>query len=352
MLFLADFPDESRRHEGMSQRMIAIDSLCEQEHRTYLFVSYRLYWRMETRRISHNATQYRCNMFKHFFLISRLLRQADILYFHSVINVLPLLPFLCFIRKQSQVVLDAHGVVPEELLHTGKTMKGKLYQLAERSIFGRVNKVITVSDAMAVHFSRKYPRWDKSYLKYPILPSHISVADLSNIRELGDEQTHVLYSGNLQAWQNIDLMIRLIKNNRSAGIQYTIMTGQPVEMTARLAAEGIRVGDGIAVLTVSPNELQRYYRKAHYGFILRDDMLINRVACPTKLVEYLYYGIIPIVKSSKIGDFKEMGYEYVSCENLSDGLPARKSHINAELVSRYMAETTGLDFKKLIGRER
>src|SRR3546814_11253607 len=71
MLFLADFPDESKRHEGMSQRMITVDNLCKDKNRTYLFVSHRFYWRMETVRISGNATQYRCNPFRHFLKIGR-----------------------------------------------------------------------------------------------------------------------------------------------------------------------------------------------------------------------------------------------------------------------------------------
>jgi len=351
MLFLADFPDERRRHEGMSQRMITIDNLCQHKDRTYLFVSHRFYWRMEAVCIAGNATQYRCNTFRHFFKIKRLLEDADTLYFHSVINVLPLLPFLLFIKVGSWVILDAHGVVPEETRYNGQRFKSMLYQLAERIIFKRVNKVITVSDAMAAHFSNKYPVWDKRYLKYPIIPAHIGATGSISDPSPGD-RTHVLYSGNLQSWQNIDLMIRLIKSNRSDRIKYTIMTGEPVEMIRRLGEEGLLVDDGLEVLTVPSNKLARYYRTAHYGFILRDDMLINRVACPTKMVEYLYYGIIPVVKSSKMGDFDALGYEYVSYEDFTDALPARKSRINENIISQYISTPINLDFEKVIGRER
>src|SRR5690606_4791602 len=153
-------------------------------------------------------------------------------------------------------------------------------------------------------------------------------------------------------WQNIDLMIRLIKSNRSDRIKYTIMTGEPVEMIRRLGEEGLLVDDGLEVLTVPSNKLARYYRTAHYGFILRDDMLINRVACPTKMVEYLYYGIIPVVKSSKMGDFDALGYEYVSYEDFTDALPARQSRINENIISQYISTPINWDFEKVIGRER
>ena len=339
----------------MSQRMITIDELCRHKARTYLVVSHRFYWHMETVPISDNAIQYRYNTFRHFFRIRKMLAAADTLYFHSVLNVLPLLPFLFFIKKKAWVILDAHGVVPEEARYNGQVLKGWLYQLAERIIFKRVNKVITVSDAMAAHFRKKHSQWNGVYLKYPIIPAHIGTATgigRPDEPALQEGRTHVLYSGNLQSWQNIDLMINLIKQNQSGRVKYTIMTGEPAEMVRRLGEAGIRQGNDIEVLTVAPNELARYYRAAHYGFILRDDMLINRVACPTKMVEYLYYGIIPVVKSSEMGDFNALGYEYVAYEDFTDELPPRKSRVNEEIISAYVAGPRALDIEKIVGREK
>jgi len=45
------------------------------------------------------------------------------------------------------------------------------------------------------------------------------------------------------------------------------------------------------------------------------------VACPTKLIEYMLNGIIPIVLNPYIGDFKELGYSYISLERLEKGDP-------------------------------
>ena len=53
----------------------------------------------------------------------------------------------------------------------------------------------------------------------------------------------------------------------------------------------------------------------HLGFVLRDDVLVNRVACPTKLLEYIQYGVLPIVLSDAIGDFKELGYKYIGLDD-------------------------------------
>lgn len=71
--------------------------------------------------------------------------------------------------------------------------------------------------------------------------------------------------------------------------------------------------------TLSADELKKEYEKAQYGFTLRDDIIVNEVACPTKLIDYVKYGIIPILKSDKIGDFVENGLEYVRIEDFING---------------------------------
>ena len=66
-------------------------------------------------------------------------------------------------------------------------------------------------------------------------------------------------------------------------------------------------------------ELTEIYTKCHYGFILREDIVVNRVACPTKLVEYLAMGVVPIVDSANIGDFRTMGMRSITLEQLLRG---------------------------------
>lgn len=78
--------------------------------------------------------------------------------------------------------------------------------------------------------------------------------------------------------------------------------------------------------------------KRYYVFVLRDDILVNQVACPTKIVEYLNYGIIPIVLSENIGDFKELGYEYLSINDFNHNVAKRKSLNNTEVVKLIYAK--------------
>ena len=77
--------------------------------------------------------------------------------------------------------------------------------------------------------------------------------------------------------------------------------------------------DSWRVDTLSAEELKLEYEKADYGFMLRDDIIVNEVACPTKLIDYIKYGIIPIMKSEKVGDFVENGLGYVKLEDFLEG---------------------------------
>ncbi len=44
-------------------------------------------------------------------------------------------------------------------------------------------------------------------------------------------------------------------------------------------------------------ELSQYLKNASYGFVLRDDNIVNNVATPTKFSTYLSYGVVPIYSS-------------------------------------------------------
>lgn len=349
VLILADFPNEYNRHEGMAQRILAVDHQIRSVKRQYLFVSHRLFFHKQIQPISKSAIQYRCNLFRHFFFILKLLRSAPTIYIHSIVNLLPILPLFPFLSKATLVILDAHGIVPEEQQLAGRRFKSKLYSLAERMTFHRVNKVLVVTQAMEAHFQKKYPQSAPSYLRYAILPAHLKIEEQLQLDRAVTEDgiLRVVYSGNLQSWQNIDLMIRLIKANQDERIRYDILTGEPAAMNQRLVEEKI-ASQNVHVQTVEPSELGRFYQAAHYGIILRDDIPVNRVACPTKLVEYLYYGMIPIVKSIHIGDFASMGYEYLAYEAFSPFVAIRKSVLNQAVIHTIIQQNQHVDFKAIL----
>src|SRR5690606_23458259 len=350
-LFLANYPIAENIREGMSQRMVAIDRQFDKVDRAYLFVSYRFFRKKQVVKISESVTQYRCNMLIHFFFILRLMRSADTLFFHSVINVLPVLPFLVLIPNQTRWILDVHGVVPEEMKLAGLKMKSFLYGFSERFIFRRLDVAIVVSRTMENHLRQKYPNSTSRYVTYFIVPVHIGkLPEIKEVMQVKSSKLVVVYSGNTQRWQHIDLMLEIIKRNRASHVCYYLLTGEPERMNKLLAAHGMIPDENLNVKSVTPESLHEYYQIAHFGFVLRDDIVVNQVACPTKLVEYLYYGMTPIVKSRSIGDFESLGYECVNYRDFSiDALP-QKCSVNCRIVRTMLAENENMNLLTLLAK--
>ena len=94
----------------------------------------------------------------------------------------------------------------------------------------------------------------------------------------------------------------------------------------------------ITIETKNKDELYEEYKKADYGFLLRDDNVINNVSYPTKLIEYLSFGIIPICDTKRIGDMEELKINTIDYRNI-DSIQEIKSkekkniiHLNYETI--------------------
>jgi hypothetical protein len=82
----------------------------------------------------------------------------------------------------------------------------------------------------------------------------------------------------------------------------------------------------------TPEEMEEEYKLCHYGLLLRDDTAVNRVSFPTKLMEYVHNGVVPVMKSVNVGDFRATGLGYVSADDL------RTERIPDELMRSSVAE--------------
>jgi len=231
------------------------------------------------------------------------------LYIHSVYPLKNLL----FLFNLPWVLkfIDFHGVVPEELhlindFAAAKTM-GKIEEFAIR----KTDYFIFVSESMRNHFSNKYNiSFDRNYLILPIIPK-IS-ASISPKSTLPDRPI-VVYTGGLQTWQKIPEIIDTIANT-SCDYQYKFYTSHTEELKALVSEKGIQQIN-IEIAFKPHDELLNIYKSCHFGFLLRDDHVVNRVSCPTKLIEYLAFGILPILLNDHIGDFYKMGIKYISLDD-------------------------------------
>jgi hypothetical protein len=326
IVFVAPFPALSDEKDGMMQRVASIDLLVSDLPRIYLDISFRRFW---IKRLHHrnNATILQLNGLRHFCLILAWLWKARIVYIHSVHNSLKVLPAYWV----SVPITDLHGAVPEELAHQGKQWVGHLFGLVERFVLLRSASVVHVTSAMKCHFQKKYQRQSTEDRIIAILPRLTDVrGECGNVLDAKRDKNAVIYAGGLQAWQNISMMLVVAAARKQ--LEYVFLTGEAPELERLAESENVA---NYICLAVLPHQVPDYYLRCTYGFVLRDPMLLNKVACPTKLVEYLYWGVIPIVLTPEIGDFAELGFAFVTLTDFRAGhLPSENEAAQMRVINR------------------
>jgi len=356
---IGSYPNAYNVRDGMMQRIKNIDGVFINKRRIYLDLSLRKYFRAEYSEQNGELAIFRMNYFFSIFKVLKELRHVQVIYIHSIYNLRRILIPLMILSKRNnkaiRLILDFHGIVPEELKYDHKLLASAVMNLVENSFFSILSRkfecsAVFVTKKMQLFYKEKYSQEFanlKTTVIYPILPKNclrevvkrdqVSIQELRAKLRIEEGDIVIGYSGNLQKWQNIDLMLRCIAEcSWQHNVKFLILTGHVSAFMRKLEDYEAIPRNRINILSVEPQHLWLYYSLMNYGFVLRDNVDVNRVANPTKLVEYLFYGIIPIVLSPRIGDYEELGYEYIRtddlCRHLSPAKSAKNQHIIVKMI--------------------
>lgn len=279
ILFVAPNPNKAKNHEGFMQRVAAIDNVFKDYDRRY-------------------SEDYDDSE------LAKLIIEADIIYVHSMYNAEKIAT--CYELYGHKIITDLHGVVPEEEEYADNQEGFRVMSSVESTALKHGKYFVSVTHAMTKHFHTKYP--DSKRAKWIVLPIH-GEYDVHNNDSLKNPH-QIIYAGGGQPWQNTNLMVDAV--NSLPSYEFTILTHDP---GAFIGIEH-KKNSNVRILSVKAGHVAEYYKTASMGFILRTDTTVNNVACPTKLIEYLACGVVPVVSSENIGDFKRFGYRYLTIENL------------------------------------
>ena len=348
ILILAPFPDHRYKLDGMISRIKHIDNIFNKIERTYLYVSFfknkRKYFLK-----SGNVKIYELNLFFHFSSILKILFNSNKLYIHSIYQIRHIWFLIPFYKKQKY--LDFHGVVPEEIKYFGKNILSYYFMtFIEKILFKSKNlTVICVTNKMIAHLKGKYKKFKGDFILYNIFPIHLLDIKENFINHDKEINTVFIYSGSCTLWQKTDLMLDAIKKNLRDNYTFIILTSNIAEFEIMIKEKNFPK-DKIILKTVNPEDLFRYYEIADYGFLLRDNNIVNRVANPTKLIEYLSSGVTPIILNPNIGDYVENGYEYISIDQFTqtETLKKRKSKKNKMVAKKMLEDNSNVDLIKII----
>ena len=274
-------------------------------------------------RISDNRIyiRYNANYTSQRTFVETLMAACGVCYSHSVLRIVPCENperqnrWLNIFTDDIRHILDVHGAVVEESVLHGNEDDAVWVKKAEELYFKSIKGAIVVTESMRRHFANKYSCDNRiCFFLIPFL-SEAMVCDKETNTSKATRLT-VVYAGGVQAWQNILLMQQVVKS-QSQLADYYMFVSEPDVFVKLWEKEPIP--ENVVIKTGNPDEIRKIYRQAHYGFILRDDNIINRIACPAKIMEYIQFGIVPIMKFAEIGDFKTWGLKYWPVEKLMNG---------------------------------
>lgn len=210
-------------------------------------------------------------------------------------------------REKIKMIYDCHGTQPDEYLlyHRGPLAQliSKFYRFEERRKVRQSDLIVTVTD-------RQFDMWkvNNRHVKLPMIPaSHFlsqnttTCNDIRKELEIPDEAIVFVYSGQNSKWQMCNETVayykRIEERNRNAFL--LILSPAIKEFHTICNQMGI---NRYKVVSVPYYDMPRYLDNCNFGFCLRENHIINLVASPTKVLEYLSRNVRPIL-SSYVGEY-------------------------------------------------
>lgn len=272
--------------------------------------------------------------------IHQIARRVGTVYHHSITFANELV-----VRdEQIRTAFDMHGAYPEELRMYGRNEQAEIEERKERLAMEHGQCVLCVTQSMVRHLTEKYGRIPQKVILLPIFDAQ-RLEKCQKLKRSPARDHVVVYAGGIQKWQNVEMMQDAVYRTKGR-FRYRFFTPQPKLFWKTW--RHLWKPQNVEVCHKTPDEVIEAYASCEYGFLLRDDMVVNRVACPTKLVEYLAAGIIPILSTPNIGDFVQDGMSYISLNDFISGKLPSEEEKNA-CISRNTEVVRMLEQRYLLG---
>lgn len=222
------------------------------------------------------------------------------------------------------IVFWAQGIWPEEsYMRNHNKVSYWMCGLIEKYALKEAERVFVVSNSQVRHYEKKYrlSLRDKAY----VMPcSNETMHEESFFAEGKYENPVFVYAGSLAKYQCIGMTLEAFSRIQQVEPNSSLLfyTGQQDEARALVEQWNL---NNVTIGYAAPNELNAILAKAKYGFVIRDDSTVNKVATPTKISSYISNGVIPVYSRS-LEAFDESSEDIVR-------LPYRESSIVDDFLS-------------------
>lgn len=204
------------------------------------------------------------------------------------------------------IIVWFQGVVPEERKMQGcSSLRVLLMNQLEKYVVKHAKISILVSETMKHHYENKYgvKYTDKNCIVIPCFNEE-KTCDACFSEGIKKPLSFV-YAGGMGVWQCFDKTMRVYAalERRYNGLSSLLVLTNCCEAAKKTINQlGIK---NYTVKYAEQEELCTELEEQRYGFVLREDNIVNNVATPTKLSTYIAYGVVPIC-SSTVVDFSNV----------------------------------------------
>jgi glycosyltransferase involved in cell wall biosynthesis len=129
---------------------------------------------------------------------------------------------------------------------------------------------------------------------------------LRSLMKWGSDTKVLVYCGGINHWQRIPDILKLMKSlcRCCPSLRLLFLTTKTKELQGEVLASGIPKSN-FFIQSVPHHEISDWLSAADMAVILRENALINQVASPIKMAEYLACGL-PVICSDGIGDLSSL----------------------------------------------
>jgi len=250
-------------------------------------------------------------IFSYFFTDRSLLLECDIIHCRGYIGSAYAINICKKYNIKKPIISDLRGALVEEIKHSGnKHAKFYVEQVVklEQFIFKNKPFFFFMSENMRKYYRDKYQFSIEDTEIFPTLVdekyfyrSQIYRDEIRGELEIIDKFVYA-YVGGAAYWQNIDKILISFNNEvkKNPKLFLLFITNDPdiandIIITHKLDHTNIKV------LSLPYEEVGKYLNASDAGIIIRDDNILNNVASPTKINEYLAVGIKVVDKLNRIG---------------------------------------------------
>jgi len=251
--------------------------------------------------------------------------------------------FIVSMRRPGLKMINWYqGIVPEEaFMMFGSLWRKKLWEIFESFTLRKAALNIFVSQSMQRHYLKKYQYNDNNYFVMPCYNQQLNQLAFEHRQKYSVPS--FVYAGSLAKWQCVDQALITFKGvqDKIPKARITLLTNEKEQAETLFGKYDIRNG----IVKYCPlNELQKELEQYKYGFLIREDHVVNNVATPTKMNSYLSAGIIPVY-TNVIDSFEEhlrlegyaVKFDYGNIEDaVNQILKLENRHINtADILNQY-----------------